>query len=135
MHYREIHSSLKTSSVSEIGRPEYVVVYYQLSLEFLHRKVCVWSGGGGGGCVDWTYLVDVPLFFYKGVNFCDFLFALLHTNPFLKRSLLQKERICSLGANSFLLEKTPFQKGGITIFTVVSPEKYPVLLINPCPAE
>ena len=51
--------------------------------------VRVWEGGGvgAGGVVDWIHLVDVPLFFYKGVNFCDFLFAFLHTNPLLKRGL------------------------------------------------
>ena len=29
-----------------------------------------------------------PSILYKGDNFCDFLFAFLHTNLFLKRALL-----------------------------------------------
>ena len=31
----------------------------------------------------------------KEDNFCDFMFALLHDKPLLKRDLLCKERICS----------------------------------------
>ena len=33
----------------------------------------------------------------KGDNFCDFLFALLHANPLLKRGLVFKERAFSQG--------------------------------------
>ena len=40
----------------------------------------------------------------KGGNFCDFLFALLHTKHFLKRRLP-----LLLGANSFLIEKAVFR--------------------------
>ena len=60
---------------------------------------------------------------YKGNNFCDFLFAYLHSNTLLKRGLLQKGRICSphpLGANCFLLEETSFQKGGKAILAILS---------------
>ena len=40
--------------------------------------------------------LDTLCRFYKGDNFCDILFAFLHTKPFLKRGLHYKERICSL---------------------------------------
>ena len=36
---------------------------------------------------------DLAPIFHKGDNFCDFLFAFLHTNPLLKRDHL-KETIC-----------------------------------------
>lgn len=34
-------------------------------------------------------------FLLKGVNFCDFLFAVLHMHPLMKKGLLYQERICS----------------------------------------
>ena len=40
----------------------------------------------------------------KGDNFCDFLLLFLHTDSLLKKG-------STLGANSFLLEQIPFQKG------------------------
>ena len=56
--------------------------------------------------------------FYKGDNFCDFLLIFLYTNPLLKKgSALKGKNLLPKGANSFLLEQTPFQKGGKRILT------------------
>ena len=40
--------------------------------------------------------------FHKGDHFWDFLFALLHTKPLLKRGLLEKE---TTGSKSSLLKR------------------------------
>ena len=40
----------------------------------------------------------------KGDNFCDFLFALLHTKPLLKRVCSVRKNLLPEGANSFLIE-------------------------------
>ena len=47
----------------------------------------------------------------KEDNFCDFLFAFLHTKSLLKGAYSKRKNLLLKGANSFLLEKTPFQKG------------------------
>ena len=59
-----------------------------------------------------------------------FCFAFLHSKPLLKKgSTLKGKNLLPLGANSFLLEWTPFQKGGKTILTELSSLKvYPVPL-------
>ena len=53
----------------------------------------------------------------KGKNlllFCDFLLTFQHTNPLLKKggSTLKGKNLLPREANSFLLEKILFQKGG-----------------------
>ena len=54
----------------------------------------------------------IPALFDKGDNFCDFLLAFLYTNSLLKTGSTKKgQNLLPLGANSFLLEYTPFQKG------------------------
>ena len=45
---------------------------------------------------------------FKGDNMCDFLFALLCMKTLQKRDQLQKKEFAPKGANSFLLEWTPF---------------------------
>ena len=65
--------------------------------------------------------------FYKGDNFCDFLFALLYTNPYPKKgSTLKGKNLLPIGANSFLLEEIPFSDGSETKqkLAVVSLKKY-----------
>ena len=49
-------------------------------------------------------MIDISVMFYKGDNFCDFLFTFLHTNPFEKESTLKGKNLLPWGANSFLLE-------------------------------
>ena len=56
---------------------------------------------------------------YKGDNFCDFQFA--SEVPFGKGSALRGKNLLPPGANSFLIEQVPFQKGAKTIFTELSP--------------
>ena len=41
----------------------------------------------------WLHLIDFPLFFNKGNNFCDFLFGFLHTDNLLNVGLV-KHYIC-----------------------------------------
>ena len=65
-------------------------------------------------------------FFIKGDNYCDFHLALLHKNPPEKGSTLKGKNLLPLGANSFLLEWTLFQKGDKTILAELPPLKvYP----------
>ena len=45
-------------------------------------------------------------------NVCDFLFASLNKKSLSKWDLLQKEKNCSRGANSFLVELTLIGKKG-----------------------
>ena len=60
---------------------------------------------------------DLAAILNKGDNFCDFLFSFLHTSPLLKRSLLYKERICSLGSKLFPYRREDaFKKGTNTLF-------------------
>ena len=82
-------------------------------------------------------------------NFYDFLFAFQFINPLLKRiyskkkkrkncipwSTLKGKNLHPLGANSFLLEYTPFQKGAKTILTVISLKTYQLHLIMIIPCE
>ena len=86
------------------------------------------------------FVISTVLYFCKGDNFCDFLFASLHTKFLLKRgkkwlpltymykgvypkrkelaplsgkgSTLKEKKLLPRGATSFLLEQTPLQKGG-----------------------
>ena len=60
-----------------------------------------------------------------GENVRDCLFAAPHAKPLLKRGLLYKEIFFSLGANSFHLEQTSFQKRKIVFPGRVS------ILLNP----
>ena len=48
--------------------------------------------------------------FYKGDNFCVFLYALLHPKPFWKGSTVKGKNLLPMGANSFLLEYTHWSK-------------------------
>ena len=48
--------------------------------------------------------------FTKGTNFCVLLFAFQDEKALLKWGLLFNERICSIGANSFIKELTPIEK-------------------------
>ena len=57
-----------------------------------------WGAGGGGGCggvggactfKGTGYTWKIFHHFYKGDNFCDFLFAFLYTNPIPKRFTLK----------------------------------------------
>ena len=65
------------------------------SNEFPSRII---SGNEG----DSIYLVDVSPFFYKGDNFCGFLFSFLYINALLKkRSTLIKGKKCSQSRHSF----------------------------------
>ena len=43
------------------------------------------------------FLKNIVTIFHKVANFCDFLFAALHSKPLLKK-------VYTKGANSFLLE-------------------------------
>ena len=50
-----------------------------------------------------------------GDNFCDFMFASIHTKPILKKGLFLKERICSqtfasFGSKFFPIIVDPFPK-------------------------
>ena len=47
-----------------------------------------------------------------GNCFCEFPFISMDSQTFSKGDQLLMERICSLGANSFLYELTPFGNGG-----------------------
>ena len=70
--------------------------------------------------------------FTKGNNFCDFLFAALDEIALPNSGILLMERICSLGANSFLYELTPIEKiGRNKSGRVASPESVPFYL-NRC---
>ena len=64
--------------------------------------------GGGGGARD--TLGRFSALIYNGDNFCDFLFASLHSGPFLKRGLPEKEIICSQVVQNlpYLSHLTPF---------------------------
>ena len=65
----------------------------------------------------------------EGDNFHDFLFAFLEDEVFPKWSLLLKERICLMGANSFLYERTPIYMGGNNDnHRLASPESVPIHL-------
>ena len=54
-------------------------------------------------------LVDYLTFFTK-INFCDFLFALLHIKPLLKRGLKRRD-FAPRGSKFFPFRVTPFHKG------------------------
>ena len=57
------------------------------------------------------------------------LISCLHSdtkNPFCKGSTLKGKNLLPLGANSFLLEKTPFQKGGENSFDRVEGVSMPL---------
>ena len=58
-------------------------------------------------------------------------------SPLLKSGILENE--ANMGANSFLLEKTPFSEGRQTIFGRILPPLKMIfsipLDINPCAAE
>ena len=66
------------------------------------------------GCLGRLYYIYI--FFYLFLFFSNFLFAFLHTNidPSEKVSTLKGKNLLPKGANSFLLEYPPFQKGYIT---------------------
>ena len=50
----------------------------------------------------------LPPFSHKEDNVCDFLFAFLHTTPFLEEDLLYKERTVHCGSNFFPYRADPF---------------------------
>ena len=71
----------------------------------------------------------VSAIFTKGNNFHDFQGGLLEGETLLKWSLLLKERICSKGANSSLLELIPIEMGGKNeICRVIVPGRVPLHL-------
>ena len=65
--------------------------------------------------------------FSKGDNFLDFLLAYLEDEVFPKWGLFLKERICSMGANSFSYEMTPIiMSGNNENDRVALPESIPI---------
>ena len=56
--------------------------------------------------IGFTWLISC--IYYKGDNFCDFLFAFLHANSLLKKGPLKGKNLLPRGANSFLLEQILF---------------------------
>ena len=66
--------------------------------------------------MNWIKLVEL-LPFYKGDNFCDFMFDFLNTKP-------QRENFF------FLLKLTIFQMGSKTHLTELSPLKMHLFLLN-----
>lgn len=56
----------------------------------------------------------------KGVNFCDFLCALLYTSPFRASGLLSMERIYSPWGKFFSLGVDPSREGRHTIYDRVA---------------
>ena len=94
-----------------------------LSSEFAHRVVKVKVN---------RYIWKFFTIFDKGGNFCDFLFAVLYTNPLLEKGLLLKERICShreqihsfYSRPFFRQEVKQFGKGVVYLESVSFPLKH-----------
>ena len=57
------------------------------------------------------------------MNVCGFLFGFLYIEHTWEKGLLLKKNLLLFGANSFLFEKTPFQKWRKNILTVLPPMK------------
>ena len=60
-------------------------------------------------------MVDFPPCFCKGDNSGDFRFAFLHPKLLLKGVYSERKEFALLGANSFLLMWTLFQKGASSL--------------------
>ena len=91
----------RIKSAVTIARISTAVDYFSLFLSLIAFKV--------QGCSPLIFKVQdtwcTPIFFdifTKGNNFCDILFAFLDKEALSKLNLVVKERICSMGANSFL---------------------------------
>ena len=79
---------------------------------------------------DLVNLVDVT-HFHKVKNFCEFLFDFSACQaPSVKGPTLKEKDLLSRGASSYLLEKTPFQKGAKAISTELAPLNVHRLLLN-----
>ena len=72
---------------------------------------------------DLIHLVEFPSFFTRETTFLASCLLSVHKSPSEKGSILKGKNLHPLGANSFLLEWTPFQKGTKSILTKWSPLK------------
>ena len=101
--------------------------YYWTQCQVYIHTVCRWESDRNKNC--WedisTYQRVTPQgdthsrFFtmlYKADNFCDFLFAFLHTKSLLKNVLLQNERICFKGKQIILLLERTLSRREILSF-------------------
>ena len=73
-----------------------------------------------------------PAIFTEGNNFRDFLLLPYLTGPFQTGVYSDRTEFAPRGANSFLLEKTPLEKGRKYVnVRVISPESVPIDLNTP----
>ena len=86
---------------------------------------------------NWKHLDTFLAIFYMGNNFCDFLFAFLHTDSFWKGAFSIRKEYAPSGSESNSIpiseEWTLFQKGIGVISTGLSPLKIyqlPLLLFS-----
>ena len=71
---------------------------------------------------DLTHFIEFLQFFDKGDNFCNFLFAFLHTKPFWKGVYSKRSEFASKGSKFFPFSEDPFSKGSIKQFDIAFPE-------------
>ena len=66
---------------------------------------------------------------FKGKQFCDFLFAFLNEKHFQTGIYFERKEFALRGANTFLLDLTPIERGGKNKNgRVASPESVPTCL-------
>ena len=63
----------------------------------------------------WIYFVDCPPF-YKGDNFCDFMFALLYIKSLLKNIYSKKKEFAPCGSKFFPFRVDSFSEGNLFIY-------------------
>ena len=69
------------------------------------------------------YIWQIFHHFYKGDNFCDFMFAFLHITPHLNRAYFKRKEFPPTGRKFFPFKVGPFSEGRqINLNGVTSPE-------------
>ena len=114
IHYKFIHCE-KKKIVFKIQK--FMLVFHKV---FLANSITLYFIAVYGGFVAHGSFSTI---FYKGDNFCDFLYTFLHTKPLLKRGLLQKERICSQGEQILSFWSRPLFRRDKTVLTELPPLK------------